>query len=366
MFVMGLEFDFGKLRETWRAAPVIAVAGIVVPFGLSLILGPWIHSRLSLPVQSLGFTLFFATAMSITALPVLGRILIELNISGTKLGTFAITAAATDDVTGWLLLAMVSAVVTSSFHPGRFLLTLLGLIAYFLLIAFVVRPLLLKWITRRMAASGGDLSMGVLACVMMLFLASAAVTSLIGISSVFGAFLMGGILYDQAEFRDALKRRLHDFVTVFFLPLFFTYTGMRTDIRSMGGRAWAICALVIFVASASKVIPCTLAAKLYGMSWREACSMGAMMNTRGLMELIVLNAGYELGILPRSVFSIMVIMALFTTFITAPVLRRLLAETRGNSTLGLSEFSRWRRSASVLPGGEERIEVSCKPQGIAS
>jgi Kef-type K+ transport system membrane component KefB len=279
--------------------------------------------------------------------------MIEFNMTRTRLGTLTITAAAIDDAAGWLLLALVCSIVGSRFHPGRLVLAAVEVVGYLLLMIFVVRPLLLRWIRRAMRDSGGELSLNALAQLVVFFLASAAITNVIGIFAVFGAFVMGGLLYDQAELRAAVNRRMRDFVTVFFLPVFFTYTGLRTDIGSMrGGQVWIICAVVILVAFAGKFGGCGLSAKLSGLTWREAISVGVMMNTRGLMELIVLNTGYDLGIIPRPIFFILVTMAVVTTYTTAPVLRRLIRGTEMQPYFEISPFMQGRaglRADAVPP-----------------
>jgi Kef-type K+ transport system membrane component KefB len=353
MFLIGLEFDFGHLAGSSRTALFISSAGIILPFSLGIVLGIWIRSKMNLPVDARGFVLFVATALSITAVPVLGRIMIEFNMTRTRLGTLTITAAAIDDAAGWLLLALVCSIVGSRFHPGRLVLAAVEVVGYLLLMIFVVRPLLLRWIRRAMRDSGGELSLNALAQLVVFFLASAAITNVIGIFAVFGAFVMGGLLYDQAELRAAVNRRMRDFVTVFFLPVFFTYTGLRTDIGSMrGGQVWIICAVVILVAFAGKFGGCGLSAKLSGLTWREAISVGVMMNTRGLMELIVLNTGYDLGIIPRPIFFILVTMAVVTTYTTAPVLRRLIRGTEMQPYFEISPFMQGRaglRADAVPP-----------------
>jgi Kef-type K+ transport system membrane component KefB len=345
MFLIGLEFDFGHLATSTRTAFAISGAGIIVPFSLGIPLGRWIYSQMDLHVNALGFTLFIAMALSITAMPVLGRILIEFNMNRNKIGTLAITAAAMDDAVGWLLFALISAVAAARFHLGSLLLSVLEVVVYVLAMIFVVRPLLVKWTARVMRNSDGVLSAGALAQLMMFFLASAAITSAIGIFSVFGAFVMGALLHDQKDFCAAVNSRMRDFVAVFFLPVFFTLTGLRTDISSMSGRsAWIVGIVVILIACVGKFGGCFIAGKLSGLTWREAFSIGAMMNTRGLMELIVLNVAYDLGIIPKPVFFIFVIMAVVTTYMAAPVLRYLIRGTEMQADFEISPFMQGRSS----------------------
>jgi Kef-type K+ transport system membrane component KefB len=195
-----------------------------------------------------------------------------------------------------------------------------------------------NWALRR---GNGDLSLTSLAILLVMIFLAAAVTSKIGIFSIFGGFIMGAIIYDMHEFREAVVRRLRDFVTVFFLPIFFTFTGLRTDIGSMtGGTMWLLCGLVLLAAMGGKFGGCAVAARFSGMQWREAASVGVMMNTRALMELIVINIGYDLGVIPKSVFFMLVFMAVVTTYMTAPILQRLLVKTEAASEFLASEFAR--------------------------
>lgn len=325
MFLIGLEFDFGHLRENRGAAVSISVAGIVFPFGLGFVLGHWMHPVLGLETGRLNFALFMATAMSITAIPVLGRIMIELNLTRTRLGSLAISAAAVGDATGWIMLALVTAIVRSTLDPMRFALMAVETAAFALFMFFVARPALKKWASRVTREGANRFSMGAFAGLLLMVFSCAVVTSVIGIFSLFGAFLMGAVLYDAHEFREAVQNRLRDFVTVFFLPVFFTYTGLRTDVGTMeGGILWGLCGLVLLMAMLGKLGGCTLAARLNGIPWRESGMIGAMMNTRGLVELIVINVGYDLGVIPKSVFFMLVLMAVVTTYLTTPLLQRLM------------------------------------------
>jgi Kef-type K+ transport system membrane component KefB len=268
-----------------------------------------------------GLTLFLGVALSITAIPVLGRIMMELQITRTRLGSITITAAAVDDAVGWILLASVAAVVRSNFDPletGR----MVGLTVAFALVMFLaVRPLLVRYFSKSLLANGGELSATAFAVLLIALLLSALATNLIGIFAVFGAFALGAALSDQEDLRRAVSAKLHDIVTGFFVPVFFTYTGLRTDITGIHGAAlWIICAGVVAAAVTGKLVGCGLAARLSGFSWKESGIVGAMMNSRGLMALIAINVGYELGVVPRSLFSVLVLMALITTALTTPLL----------------------------------------------
>jgi Kef-type K+ transport system membrane component KefB len=282
-----------------------------------------------------------AAAMSITAIPILGRMMVELNINRTRIGSIAISAAAADDASGWIILALITAIVRSTLDPLKLGLMVVETIAFAALMIRVVRPLLKKWTARQMQKHQRQLSLTALAMLLILIFLAAIATNLIGIFSIFGAFLLGAILFDQHEFRKAAQERIRDFVTVFFLPIFFTYTGLRTDIRTMAGSSlWIMCGLVVLTAFAGKFGGCSLAARVNGLPWREASVIGVMMNTRALMELIVINLGYDLRIIPKSVFFMLVVMAVLTTYVTAPVLRRLARSSELESHYLGSEFAR--------------------------
>jgi Kef-type K+ transport system membrane component KefB len=353
MFLIGLEFDFDHLPDNRRTALSVSIAGILLPFSLGFALGKFMHAQLGLTGSWINFSLFMATAMSITAIPVLGRIMIELNITRTRIGSVTISAAALNDAIGWTILALITAIVRSTFDPMKLATMVGGVIAYALAMGFIVRPLVAKWARWTLRQNSGELSLNGMAVLLCLVLFSSAVTNWIGIFSLFGAFMMGAILYDQTQLRDAVHRRLNDFVTTFFLPIFFTYTGLRTDVGTMtAGKLWLFCGLVLGAAVIGKYGGCTLAARWNGVSPREASIIGVMMNARGLTELIVINVGYELGILPKSVFFMLVFMAVATTYMTTPVLRRLFrgSELWDSYSLSTFEAPRGAGTPAAAPG----------------
>ena len=359
MFMIGLEFDFGHLNDNRRTALSVSSVGILLPFGLGILLGRWMHEALGLKGSWLNFALFMAAAMSITAIPILGRIMLDLNINRTRIGSLTISAAAVDDASGWIILALVTAIARSTLHPLRLGLMVGETAAFALAMVWLVRPFLKKWTAWQMRKNKGALSLGGLATLIIMILLAALVTNLIGIFSIFGAFFFGAILYDQHEFREAVRERMRDFVTAFFLPIFFTYTGLRTDIGSMTGvTLWAMCGLVLLAASIGKFGGCSLAARLNGLPWREASMIGVMMNTRALMELIVINIGYDLGIIPKNVFFMLVFMAVATTYVTAPILCRLVRSSELEPYYRTSEFASRKeavtrpvRVSSAMPSG---------------
>jgi K+:H+ antiporter len=331
LFLVGLEFDFGHLRWHGKAALGISLNGIAVPFVLGLGLAPLIHPHLEPhpdagPVWLGGFALFLGVALSITAIPVLARIMMELHVTRTRLGAVTITAAAVDDAVGWILLATIAAVVRTGFEPVATLVMVAETIVFFLAMVFLVRPAMKRWV--RWTLGRGDLGLDAIAVLLAVLFGCAIVTGLIGIFAVFGAFLLGAMLSDEHEFRDRVTARLGDFVSGFLLPIFFTSTGLRTNVGSLGNTTLAAWAVAVFAAAiVGKLAGCGLAARLGGFSRRESACVGAMMNTRGLMALVVVNLGHELGVIPPSVYCMLVLMALGTTMMTTPLLLRLMAGT---------------------------------------
>ncbi|MCZ2341105.1 MAG: cation:proton antiporter [Bacteroidales bacterium] len=328
LFLIGLEFDYSHLRVKGKAAVAICIVGTVLPFLLGAGIAPWIHPYLEPyplngPVPLFGMALFMGTALSITALPILGQILIELGITRTKLAVVVIAASAVGDAVGWVLLATVATLAKvgtdgyDPWHAVRMVVLLLGFAAVMVL---VVRPLLARYFRWVIRENGGELGLNGLSVLMVAMLLASLATNLIGIFAVFGAFALGAVLSDQTAFRDAAVGRIRDFVTAFFLPIFFTYTGLRTEIGSLdSAMLWLICGVVVFLAVAGKIVGCGLAAWLTGFSARESTIVGVMMNTRGLMELIIINVGYDLGVIPKSLFCMFVIVAILTTVMTTPI-----------------------------------------------
>lgn len=338
MFLIGLEFDFGHVRTHGKTAALVAVCGIVLPFGLGLLLGRWMAPAFP-QVNATGFSLLLATALSITAIPVLGRVMVEFNIQRTEIGTLTITAAAIDDALGWILLAVVAAIVGAQFDPGATLRMVLLTGLFGLFMGLVARPLCIRGIRKAMARGQGYLSLDALAVVFTAIFAAAAVTNVIGIFSVFGAFVLGAVLYDQEEFREAVFLRLKDFVTAFFLPVFFTYTGLHTDMRSLGsGVMWLFLAAVLAASFVGKFTGCALAARWNGLKPRQAACVGMMMNARGLMGLIAANVGLQMNAIPPEVYCMLVLMCVFSTVLLSPALRRLMVGTELEEPFRNSEF----------------------------
>lgn len=330
MFQIGLDFDFSHLRERKNAKAVILVAtlGLAAPFLLGILVGRASHDFLAPTVHPLGYSLFIATALSITAVPILGRIMVEFNLTRTPMGVITITAAAINDVVGWVALAIITALTLSAFVFSDMLLNLGWLLLYVVLSWWALRPLLRRLLARY-TANDDDLPQTLLAILLSLIFISSMITYQIGIFALFGGFVLGVLLHDESAFVSAWKARMEDFVSVFFLPIFFTYTGLRTSIGTLDSLdAWGWCVVILAAATLGKFGGCYLGARWAGRAAAESRVIAVMMNTRALMELIVINIGYDLGVIPQSVFTMLVIMAVVSTLVTAPALRRWLPEAQ--------------------------------------
>ena len=319
MFVVGIEVDLQHLRKKAQAAVLVSHASIIVPFFLGVAVSLLIYQTLAPATISFSaFALFMGIAMSITAFPVLARILEERRLTRTPLGVIAIACAAVDDITAWCMLAVVVAMVKADGLIGASLTIALALVFIFTML-FVVRP----QAARLLRAEDFDEthSKGLVAAVLIFVFVSALLTEAIGIHALFGAFLAGVVMPSNSRLRGFLRERLETFSAVFLLPLFFAFTGLRTQIGLLDDwPSWLLCAGLIAVAIAGKLGGSMLAARWTGMGWKDSFSIGVLMNTRGLVELIVLNIGYDLGILSPRIFTMMVLMALVTTFMTGPIL----------------------------------------------
>jgi len=319
MFQIGLELDTGALRRQGRVAFASAVASIAVPFGLGVALA----FRLSTaPARTAGefpgFALFLGTAMSVTAFPVLARILAETRLLASRVGAVAIACAAVNDVAAWCLLAAVLLLVRGTGRGATAWLIPPGLAGMVLLMYAAARPGLraLQRLHRRRRGLTPDL----LALVLVLVAASAWLSDRLGLHALFGAFLLGACTPRDPGFQRAIEEKFEG-ATVLLLPLFFSLTGLRTSVRLLeGGRMWLECLLIVGVAVAGKFGAAALSARLAGMPWRESLALGGLMNTRGLMELVILGIGLDAGVIPPVLFSMMVIMALVTTCMTTPLL----------------------------------------------
>ncbi|NRD63202.1 cation:proton antiporter [Corallococcus exiguus] len=339
MFLIGLELDPKLLKGRGHASVAISHSSIVVPFALGAGAGAlWLYKSLSSPdVPFSSFVLFMGVSMSITAFPVLARILTERGLMQSKLGAIAIACAAVDDVTAWCILAFVVSLVRASdlAHAG---LTTLFALLYIAFMLLLVKPFLARLGAR--VANREGLTQNVVAITLVLLLGSAWTTEYIGIHSLFGAFMFGAVIPKEGGLAVALAEKLEDVAVVLLLPVFFAFSGLRTQLGLLDTpEAWLTCGVIIVLACLGKFGGSAVAARLTGLRWREAGAIGILMNTRGLMELIVLNLGLDLGVISPTLFTMMVIMALVTTFMTTPFLRLLYSpeEQARDQLLGASE-----------------------------
>ncbi|RVT78345.1 cation/H(+) antiporter [Flavobacterium sufflavum] len=319
MFVIGMELDLKVLKNKAHDAVVISHASIVIPFALGLTLAFFIYPIFApMGVEFSSFGLFMGIAMSITAFPVLARIVQEREMQKTKLGTIAITCAAADDITAWCILAVVIAIVKAgSFASSLYVIGMAVL--YVIIMLKIVRPFLKR--VGDLNSTRESLNKPVVAIFFLTLLFSAYASELIGIHALFGAFLAGAIMPENNKFRNIFIEKVEDVSIIVLLPLFFVFTGLRTQIGLLNDPyLWKVTGLIIAVAVVGKFFGSALAAKFVGQSWKDSLAIGALMNTRGLMELVVLNIGYDLGVLSTEIFTMMVIMALVTTFMTGPAL----------------------------------------------
>lgn len=319
MFLVGLELQPGELRRQGALTLSVSVASMAVPFALGLGLGLALHPLLGGPgVPAAHFALFLGTALSITAFPVLARILGERGMLRTRLGAVAIACAAIDDLAAWCLLAAVLLLIHSAAGDLPLWLMLAGSAGYAAAMLLGGRALAARLLA---GAAGGPLGHGQLAAIILVLLGSAAFTEWLGIHALFGAFVAGAIMPRGEAFVQQLRARLEDLTLVFLLPLFFASIGLRTNLGLLdGGALWLAAALILGAAVVGKVAGAGLAARAGGLPWREALALGALMNTRGLMELVVAGIGLEIGVITPAVFSILVLVAVATTCMTAPLL----------------------------------------------
>jgi len=341
MFVVGMELDVRMLRNKARSAVLVSHASIVLPFSLGLVSALWLYGRYSGSNSSfLAFALFMGISMSITAFPVLARIIQERGLTGTEIGSVGITCAAVDDITAWIALAFIVALARAQSLAGCFVTVFLSVLVV-LAVAFGMRPLLERYVNRSPdpGSPGKSLTVGVFVCVFACGLA----TESIGIHALFGAFLAGVAMPKHPAFRNFLRQRIEYFSTLFLVPIFFAFTGLRTQIGLLSGPAdWLICLMLLTLAMAGKFGGSTLAARASGMSWRDSTAIGALMNTRGLIELIALNLGLDLGVLSPKIFAMLVLMALITTFMTGPIISLLgvgFWSDREGAHVGVSEVT---------------------------
>ncbi len=356
MFLVGLGINPNELKKHGHAAVLTSHVSITAPFVIATLLALYLYPRLSDDsVAFTSFALFMGSAMSVTAFPVLASILIERGLLQSRLGTVAIASAAVDDVTGWCILAYI-VVLTRSAHSGTPIwMTIGGIVVFALIMIYGVRRLLgglevsyLKY---------GGLSENRLALMLLLVFGAALCTEWLGLHLLFGAFMMGAIMPKDQKFVKYVLDRFETVTVTLLLPLFFAFTGLRTNIGLVKGREmWMYCGLIVLAATVGKLGGSTLASWLTGMPIREAAGLGTLMNTRGLMELVILDIGLDINVISPALFSMMVIMALITTFMATPLLEwfcpnRILLEKMPK--ISAAEAS----MRTLAPTGENRISA---------
>lgn len=319
MFIIGMELDLSVIRRRAREALFISNAGIVIPYIIGVTLAYFLYDRFAPDgVGFISFSLFIGIALSITAFPVLARIVQERGISKSPLGMIVITSAAIDDISAWGILAIVVAIANASAITGAVITIGLSLV-YIVIMIYLVKPFLERVSSRYTVHE--TVSKTIVAVVFCIVLISSFTTEAIGIHALFGAFMAGVIMPDNIKFKRIMSEKIEDVSLVLLLPLFFVFTGLRTEIGLLNsGSLWGYAFLVFAVAITGKFAGTAIASRFVGLSWKDSLTIGALMNTRGLIELVALNIGYDIGILSPEIFTILVLMALVTTFMTGPAM----------------------------------------------
>ncbi len=321
MFLVGVEFDHDLIRKRLRSAASVSIAGIAVPFALGAALAYWISGNgstdplFSLKTTTMQAMLFMGAAMSITAFPMLARIILENGLAKTSLGTLVLAAGSIDDAAAWCVLAVVLASFQSNFTIAAYAIG--GGIGFCLLCLFVVRPALLR--LGRQVEATGEMSPGILVFVLMLVMLGSWFTDIIQIYAVFGAFMMG-LAMPRGKFAAELIRQIMPLTTALLLPMFFIYSGLNTKLGLVNTPyLWAVAGIILVAAVLGKGVACYGAARLNGETHYQSVAIGTLMNARGLMELIILNIGLQRGIIEPALFTIMVLMAIVTTLMATPI-----------------------------------------------
>ncbi len=325
MFLVGMELDLTLIRRAGKMVLVTSQGSILLPLLLGSAVGVTLYPEFAGGhVSIFAFALFLGVAMSITAFPVLASLLKERGMLSSELGTKTIACAAVNDVAAYILLAVTALIINPEERPLTLLYRFLGLLVYFLFMWLVARPLLHRAAGRQTSLSreyfGGMLALLFISCML---------TQVIGIHALFGAFFFGIVMPKSEWLVKGMSDRIEPLTTTIFLPIFFAYSGIRTNVGLINsGRAWMICTVIIAAAVIGKYTGTALGARLMGQNWSQASALGALMNTRGLMELVILNVGLELSVISPALFSMMVVMAVVTTFMTSPWLDWILRRER--------------------------------------
>ena len=322
LFQVGMEFNYRLLADRKRAVLWVSVMGVLASVLAGIAIGPWLHQNFGKDIPQVGFQMFICVALSISALPIMGRILFEMKLERTAIGALGISSAALVDIANWIMLAVATALVKSQFNGSRVVAQLIGVVALFLLLKYSIGPWLRKIWRATSEKEGSSMPLSFLALLLVVLMATCLATAQLGVFSIFGAFMLGVVLSEEEGLVRAWRERLAGFVIIALVPVFFTNTGLRTEIGSLQGTtAWMGCALVLLAAVVGKLGGCWLGARLAGQSNEEAKCVAALMNTRALMGLVAINIGLELGLLTKELFTMFVIMALCTTVMTMPLLR---------------------------------------------
>jgi Kef-type K+ transport system membrane component KefB len=332
LFQVGMEFHFSNIKKQSRTVLYVAGFGMIGPLLLGWMIGPWLHAQFAPEVPQTGMILFCGIAMAISALPIMGRILIEMNLKTRPFAILAITAAALDDVVGWVLLATAGALATAwaknqAFEVGPLLMQIVGIVVYYFLMMKLIGPMLLK-LYRKVATVDDDMPASFLAVLLVTLFLSCLVTYKLGIFTIFGAFLLGVALHQERRLVDAWSGRYSALIVVAFVPIFFTNNGLNVNLQSLSGIGWVGLAVVCVCSVLAKLGCCYLGARLGGETHHDAFRIGTLLNTRALMGLIAVNAGKSLGLLNDTLFTMFVLMCLLTTAMCGPLLSWSLRQER--------------------------------------
>lgn len=323
LFVVGLEIDIGYVRKNWKIACTVGLTSLIIPFGLGIALSVGLYHEYIEKAHREGisfgvFSLFIGVAIAITAFPVLARILTELGLLRDRVGVIVMSAGISNDIVGWILLALTITLANSA-SAIKTLYIILLTIAWFILLVWGVRPVLHWYLKRSGSIENGPSQMAVSVIVLLVFV-SAFYTDIIGVHPIFGSFLAGTIIPRDNQFVVKLTEKLEDFITLILLPIYFSLAGLNVNLGALNdGITWGYIIASIIIAMVGKVVGGTLPARFHGLRWREAFTVGGLMSCKGIVEIVVLQLGLQTGILSVKVFSMFVIMALVTTFLTTPI-----------------------------------------------
>jgi Kef-type K+ transport system membrane component KefB len=337
MFQIGMDFEFGHLSNARnrRAAASVTLVSVAIPALIGVVIGYFSAPILAPAIDPVRYSLFVGLGLAITAVPILGRILRQYGLTHTEIGVVAISAAAINDVIGWLLLSVLSAYAAAQLSGTHILWQLGGLLALLALLWFVLRPAVEKLLAR-FSVTHGEMNPNLMAIVVCLIFVLGLCTYQLGIFAIFGGFAGGLLFHRNKAFVDAWRRQVGSFVLVFFLPVFFTYTGLRTNVLGLSSVSdWQWLTIILAGAILGKIVPVYFVGRACGFNRNDASILGVLMNTRALMELIVINIGFDLGLIPQNVFTMLVIMAVLTTLMAGPLLKRLLAKVGHPIPIGL-------------------------------